>query len=207
MLININIKYYKKLKPNKKQLVNNLKNILFEQKKDYKQEILNCKDLLEAHAYCKSNKLESNSFGLLIEHYILHTKKYNLIKNNSTNCIGDFNQNGINFELKCSLGGKNNNQFNFVQIRPTHNCNYVLCAYYLSKNNYKNLGELFVFVINNNEMKDFILNYGSYAHGTIKKLGKINKKTIETPNIEFALRPKINSYLWEKLLKFRVKHI
>jgi hypothetical protein len=206
MIVNIRIKpNFKKVNSQKNEIINNLKNILQQEKKDHKKNILQCNTLLEVFAYSKSHNLESNSFGLLIEYYLLHTKKYNFTKNNSSNCIGDMQKDNINYELKCSLGGKSNNKFNFVQIRPSHKCSHILCAYYLSLDNYKKLGELFVFVINNDNMKELILKFGNYTHGTKKELGPINKNSFNK-NIEFAIRPTINGKCWNELLRFRVKH-
>jgi hypothetical protein len=117
---------------------------------------------------------------------------------------GDLSKNNINFEIKTSLGGSNFNKFNFVQIRLNQNCDYILTAYNLSIENLTDNGELFIFKINKENMKKLILKYGSYSHGTISLLGKIDTDNINN-NREYSLRPKYNSILWKELLLFRIK--
>jgi hypothetical protein len=58
-------------------------------------------------------------------------------------------------------------------------------------------------------MKSLILKYGSYAHGTIKKLGKITYDDLNNINNkkEYALRPKYGDKCWTELLRFRVDEI
>lgn len=169
--------------------------------------IMKLPTLKEAHMYCKYNNLSGQFTGPILEKYI--KIKYNMIKNNASLCIGDLNCNNINLEIKVSNGGKENNKFNYVQIRLNHFCEYILTAYYLNYNNINNLGELFIFRLNKSIMKKFILNYGSYAHGTIEKLGKI---TIDDLNNnenqkEYSLRIKYNSKCWNELLEFRINEI
>jgi hypothetical protein len=132
-----------------------------------------------------------------------------MIKNDTGSCIGDLQHKKINFEIKISNGGKTHNNFNFVQLRCNHDCEYLLTAYYLSKKNLEKLGELFIFKLNKNNIKDLILKYGHYAHGTIKKLGKINKESLENinNNKEYALRPKYCDKCWNELLNFRINEI
>jgi hypothetical protein len=132
-----------------------------------------------------------------------------MIKNNSSLCIGDLKYKNKNIEIKISTGGKENNKFNYVQLRINHNCDYILTAYYLSIKNLKNNGELFIFRLNKYNMKNIILKYGSYAHGTIQKLGIINKKDLNDPknDKEYAIRPKYGDDCWNELLKYKIDNI
>ncbi len=129
-----------------------------------------------------------------------------MIKNKSSLCIGDLQYNQINFEIKISMGGKNNNNFNYVQLRINHYCEYILFAYYIDKSNIDSLGELFIFKLNKKNIKYIILTYGGYAHGTINKLGLITSDDLENElnNKEYAIRPKYGDKCWLELLNFRI---
>ena len=128
-------------------------------------------------------------------------KNYNIpYKNIVSNNV--LNKTLINYEIKISLGGKFNNKFNYVQIRLNHDIDYyILTAYYLSVINLKSLGELFIFLIDKDNMKNIINNYGHYAHGTLKKNGKKTFDDLNDPyNMkEYALRPKYGDKCWNDL--------
>lgn len=186
-----------------------LKRLLKYKNKNYRKNIIKQNTLKKAHSYCKINKLSGQMYGPLIEGYIIY--KYNLVKNKSTDCIGDCSKidpitnNKINYEIKVSLGGSNHNQFNYVQLRLNHNINYyILTAYYLSNDNINNKGDLYVFIIDKDNLKDIILKYGHYAHGTINKNGKRTFDEMNDDKSEYALRPKYNDSCWNELLKFQV---
>ncbi len=171
----------------------------------HKTEILKCDTLKSAHIYCKINTLSGQETGPLIESYIL--SKYNLHKNSSSDCIGDaMCNNSTNLEIKVSTGGKEKNKFNYVQLRMNHNCEYLLTAYYIDYTNIDTLGELFVFRVSKPQMQDLILKYGSYAHGTIQKLGKITKEDLANPlnDKEYVIRPKYGDHCWNNLLLYRI---
>ena len=157
-----------------------------------------------AHIYCKLNNLSGQFTGPVLEKYI--KKKYNMTKNTASSCIGDLKCNEINIEVKASNGGKENDKFNYVQLRMNHNCIYILTAYYLDYKNLENLGELYIFKLNKENIIPLIINYGGYAHGTIGKLGKITIEDLNntTNQKEYALRPKYNDKCWNELLKFRI---
>jgi hypothetical protein len=185
-----------------------LKNILHLSKCNHKNEIIKqSSNIKDAHIYCKVNQLSGQISGPLIEYYIKNT--YNMTKNNSSLCIGDLKYKNKNIEIKISTGGKENNKFNYVQLRINHNCDYILTAYYLSEKNIKNNGELFIFRLNKNNMKNIILKFGNYAHGTIQKLGIINKKDLNDHNNdkEYAIRPKYGDKCWNELLKYKIDNI
>lgn len=178
-----------------------LKIILTTNAVDHKKQIYSKTDLKEVLIYCKINRL-NNVFGNLIEDYLCY--KYCITKNKQSLCNGDINIGGINYEIKCSLGGKSHNKFNFVQIRLNHSCDYyILICYYLSLENIDNDGEIFIFKINKPSIKKLIINHGSYAHGSIKNLGKISSKNFKE-DLEYCLRPKYNDKCWGSLLRFRV---
>lgn len=163
--------------------------------------------LKDAHIYCKYNNLSGQFTGPVLEKYI--KIKYNMTKNNASSCNGDLKCNEINLEIKVSNGGKRNNKFNFVQLRINHNCEYIFTAYYIDYINLDNLGELYIFKLNKEDIKSLIVKYGSYAHGTTRKLGKITIDNLNDVNNkkEYALRPKYNDKCWIDLLKFRVDEI
>jgi len=182
-----------------------LKEHLYLSKINYEEIIMKSSTLKEAHVYCIIYNLSAQQYGSLLEKYIIVKFKYS--KNKANNCIGDCNKNGNNLEIKVSLGGVNHDKFNYVQIRPSHDCNtYLLTAYYLSYDNIETEGELFIFKISKNEIKNLILKYGSYAHGTVKKNGIITIENLNDKNNinEYALRPKINDNCWKELMKFYI---
>lgn len=185
-----------------------LKLILDRSKVNHKSEILKQETLKDAHIYCKMNNLTGQESGPLIETYMKN--KFNMKKNDPSACIGDLciktEEESKNVELKISNGGKDNNKFNYVQLRMNHNCDYIFTAYYLDYTNLNQTGELFVFYLKKNNIKELIMKYGTYAHGTIKKLGKISKNDLNNnSNIkEYALRPKYGDKCWNDLLKFRI---
>jgi hypothetical protein len=163
--------------------------------------------LKRAHIYCKIHQLSGQESGHLIEYYIKN--KYGMIKNNSSSCNGDLQHNQTNFEIKASNGGKENNKFNYVQLRMNHSCEYILTAYHINYDNIETEGELFIFKLTKINIKKLIFKYGGYAHGTKQKLGKIIEADLENPinDKEYAIRPKYGGKCWNELLQFRVQEI
>lgn len=154
--------------------------------------------------YCKYNNLSGQFTGPALEKYI--KIKYKMTKNNPSFCNGDLQSNEKNFEIKVSNGGKENNKFNFVQLRMNHSCEYILTAYYINYTNLDNLGELFIFKINKENMKSLIFKYGDYAHGTVGKLGVISMDDLNCIHNtkEYVLRTKYGDNCWLELLNFRI---
>ena len=103
-----------------------LKFILDSSKIKHKTEILKQETLKDAHIYCKMNNLTGQESGPLIESYIKN--KYNMEKNDPSECIGDLSSKEKNIEIKISNGGKENNKFNYVQLRMNHNCDYIFIS-------------------------------------------------------------------------------
>jgi hypothetical protein len=184
-----------------------LKNILGISKCNHKVEIMKEPDIKRAHIYCKINQLSGQVSGPLIELYIKN--KYGMEKNNASLCKGDLQHNQINFEIKISNGGKENNKFNYVQLRMNHDCVYIFTAYYICIDNVENEGELYIFKLNKKELKDLIYKYGGYAHGTVQKLGKITEDDLDNQenDKEYAIRPKYGDKCWTDLLNYRVQEI
>jgi hypothetical protein len=171
---------------------------------DHWEEVMLCKSLKAAHVYCKTNSLPGQLTGPLIERYMRDA--FQMTKINASACAGDLRRDGVNYELKISNGGTKNNKFNYVQLRMTHQCEYILTAYYLDESNVKQMGELFVFRLDKKEMKQLILAHGSYAHGTKKVLGSISEEDLSRKDNqkEYALRPVYGDACWKALLKHRV---
>lgn len=182
---------------------NKLENVLNDEN-SFLDEILKKKTLKEAHIYCKINKLSGQISGNLIEKYI--ENKFNMKHNKCSDKLGDACKGSKNFEIKISNGGKTHSEFNFVQIRLNHNCDYLFSAYYICKENLEFLGELFIFKLDKKAIQHLILKHGKYAHGTIDILGKITKDDISNNlnNKEYALRPKYGDKCWNDLLKYRI---
>lgn len=136
-------------------------------------------------------------------------KKYNFEKNKSKDCIGDLRKNNKNYEIKISNGGKNNNKFNYVQLRVNHKCCYILTAYYITESNLNINGELFIFLIEKEDLIKLIYSYGCYAHGTKNKLGEITIEDLNNENNdkEYALRIKYNDKCFKELLNYRINEI
>jgi hypothetical protein len=53
------------------------------------------------------------------------------------------------------------------------------------------------------------MKYGSYSHGTVKKLGKITMEDLNdiSNNNEYSIRPAFDSKLWKELQSFRVNEV
>lgn len=171
---------------------------------NHSREILNYNDLKDVHKYCVVNELSGQITGPLIESYII--SKNFMCKNDASKCIGDATFKSKNIEIKVSTGGTaNRGKFNYVQIRPLHNIDYyIFTAYYLDYSNVLEEGELFVFLIEKSKMIILLEKYGTYAHGTVNKLGKITKQSIQdNHNTEYALRPRYGDKLWSNLLEYR----
>jgi hypothetical protein len=184
-----------------------LRYVLGISKCNHKIEILKEDTIKRAHIYCKINQLSGQISGPLIEHFI--KDKYCMKKNNASLCNGDLQHNDINYEIKISNGGKENNKFNYVQLRMNHDCVYIFTAYYISVDNIDNEGELYIFKLNKDDVKRLILAFGGYAHGTVQKLGQITAIELDnsTNDKEYSIRPKYGDKCWNELLTFRVDEI
>jgi hypothetical protein len=180
-----------------------LVNILKNKKINHETEVLKCKTLKSVHKYCVVNHLSGQKTGPLIEKYII--QRGGMCKVNASECIGDSIHNNQNIEIKVSTGGQERNKFNFVQIRPLHDIQYyIFTAYYIDWINIVDEGELFIFIINKPDMVDLLEKYGSYAHGTIYKLGRITRESIGSKqDVEYALRTNYGDKLWSNLLEYR----
>lgn len=189
----------------KSDRVKRLREHLTLSKVNHEDQIMKQATLKAAHTYCVMHGLSAQKYGPLLERFI--RIKFNYIKNKAEDCTGDCSKDGKNSEVKVSLGGETHTKFNFVQIRPSHDCDtYILTAYNLSSDNVESEGELYIFKVPKEEIKKIVVSFGGYAHGTIKEHGKI---TIESLNDkkstkEYALRPTINDACWKALMAFRI---
>ncbi len=176
-----------------------LKERLTASKIKHEEHIMKLATLKDAHIYCVINNLTSQQYGPLLERYI--RTHFNYLKNKATECTGDCSMNGQNAEIKVSLGGSTHSKFNYVQIRPTHECDiYILTAYHLSHDNVESEGELYIFVLPKESVRQLIIAYGGYAHGTVKQYGAITEDSLTH---EYALRTTYNDDCWKALMAFR----
>jgi hypothetical protein len=174
-------------------------------KVNHEEQVMKLATLKEAHVYCVIYNVSSQQYGPLLEKFIRN--KFNYIKNKAEDCTGDCFKDGKNSEVKVSLGGARHKKFNFVQIRPAHDCDcYILTAYHLSHENIESEGELYIFKVPKTDIKNIVISYGGYAHGTIKEHGIITAESLNDENKikEYALRPAINDNCWKALMKFRI---
>jgi hypothetical protein len=191
--------------PPKEERIKRLKEHLCLSTVNHEEQLMKSSSLKEAHVYCVINGLSAQQYGPLLEKYIRN--KFNYVKNKAEDCNGDCSKGGENSEVKASLGGVNHTKFNFVQLRPSHDCNaYIFTAYHLSSENVDDEGELFVFKIPKADSKVIIARYGGYAHGTIKEHGRITLESLNDANNikEYALRPTIHDACWKTLLAYRI---
>lgn len=153
---------------------------------DFRTICNNENDILYKCILCK-NYLSSNQYGPLLHNYIM--KEFNLSKP-INNTSGDGYYNNQNIEIKVSLGDRNG-KLNMVHIRPDHNIDYYLVLTY---NIFENdLGKIYWFKCPSDELYSLLPKYGTYAHGTIKKLGRLTDTNIYGRNCEYALRFNPNS--------------
>lgn len=124
---------------------------------------------------------------------------------------GDGHKNGINYEIKVSIHSRDS-RINIVQIRPNHNIDfYIIVTYNMYENN--TIGKAYILKIPSSIIRNLIIKFGTYAHGTIKELGEIkdNIKKKDS-NCEYALRCDPNAKkgknieLWNELKKYEVKY-
>jgi hypothetical protein len=190
----------------KKERIKRLREHLAHSNVNHEEQIMKLSTLKEANIYCVINDVSAQKYGSLLEKFI--RTKFNYNKNKAENCTGDLSKEGKNSEVKVSLGGANHTKFNFVQIRPSHDCEiYILTAYYLSYENIETEGELYIFKVPKSDIKKLVVSYGGYAHGTIKEHGIITNDSIndELSTKEYAIRPTINDECWKELMEFRVQ--
>ena len=189
----------------KSERVKRLREHLALSKVKHEDQVMKLATLKEAHTYCVIHGVSAQQYGPLLERFI--RTKFNYIKNKAADCTGDCSKDGENSEVKVSLGGASHTKFNFVQIRPSHDCEtYILTAYNLSSENVESEGELYIFKVPMEDIKKIVVSFGGYAHGTIKEHGKITIESIndEKNTKEYAFRSTINDACWEALIPFRV---
>lgn len=171
----------------------------------HEEEILKEESLKDAHVYCVIHNVSAQQYGPLLEKYI--RLKNNFTKNIASECNGDCSKDNKNAEVKASLGGAKHTKFNWVQLRVSHDIQYyILTAYHLSTVNVEAGGELYVFSVSKEDMLPLIVNYGGYAHGTVKENGPITLADLkdEKNKKEYALRPSYGDACWKDILSYRV---
>ncbi len=153
-----NLTWLQERKPNRKR-ISKLKEHLMWTKMNHEQEIMSACSLKDAHVMCVLLGLSAQKYGIYLEKYI--RTKFGYSKNNASECSGDFSKEGRNVEVKVSLGGKTHMKFNYVQLRPSHQCDvYIFTAYHVSFTNVDEEGELYIFLLPKEDVLRFILCYG-----------------------------------------------
>ena len=179
----------------------NLSTVITKSKLDHKNEILKQENLKLSHVYCKKNKLSISLSTKLIQSYI----KYHLQKNKLSSNLQLDNP---NYEIKISNGGKDNNEFNYVQFSLNNECDYILTAYHLTTENIHNLGELYIFKLSKYQLKILLFSYGNYSLDT-KQSDQITIDDLNNPlnQKEFSLSTKYGDDCWKTLMNFRIENI
>jgi len=170
------------------------------------------KSIKKAHLYCVLQKLISQRYGVLLQNHIKTYYRWTSLK--ASDCAGDCRALSATVEIKVSMGSRfNKKKFNYVQIRVSHKIDfYFMTAFYLCMANWQQGGELYVFLVAKDDMLYLLSRFGTYAHGTVKKQGKITLEKLKAESIAidpsqtcvYALRPNIGGECWEALMKYRV---
>ena len=166
---------------------------------DAKQEIAKAKTFRDAAIIAKSELSPQAAAGPL-ESWVKARLRMTPALNGTS---GDGVYQGSTIELKQSLGGKTGSAFNFVQIRPDHDVdNYIFTTYDIFND------DTTWFNIPADDMHDLIVEFGGYAHGTIKALGPITADTLKGRNCEYAIRPSSQGTgkkreLWDCMLEWQ----
>lgn len=181
-----------------KELVQDMRNA-----KTYFDMCISERDLFKKCILCKKH-LTPSQWSCVLEEHVKHVLN---IGKRTDNISGDGCSRSLkyNIEIKVSLGDLRGN-LHFVQLRPDHKIDfYVFLVYNLFEGE---LGKNYWFVCKPHELYKLLPEYGGYAHGTIKQLGKITVDNIFGRNCEYALRPHPNGkkqtkggQLWDMFLK------
>ena len=169
---------------------------------DRKKEISLRRNLLEQVILTKHYRLSSQSWSPMFEREL--KKRLNIgPKIDEISGDGQYNDSKETVEIKVSLGCEKH-CLNFVQIRPHHNCDkYLLMGYNIYEGD---LGRVYIFEIPHEKIVDMILNYGDYAHGTIKKQGEITLENMQKNMYEYSLRVNLlndkGKKIWNELLNY-----
>ena len=160
-----------------------------------KEKIYNTKTFRDACILSKYH-LTPQSYGEVLNSWLRTHYKFQKISA-SEKQGDDLIHGSFKTEVKVSIAD-DGKKANFVQIRLTHEVDfYLLVVYDLVKD------DIYYFLVNKEHMKDLIVKYGALAHGTKGEKGAITKN-LDNPDIEHALRPTINSALWNDLKKFAI---
>jgi len=165
-----------------------------------------CTSPREAFAYSKKY-LSSQSYGGVLETF--YKRFFNLTKISESQ-DGDLLASSLgNLEVKVSIEfpSKQDISFCMMQLRPAHNVDYYLGAFYSYTQ-----GDIKYILVPSNEMKSIILEYcSSFSHGTKKGKGAITEELITNDTeaefqFTFSITPsnKKSYKIWSKLQRFLV---
>ena len=181
--------------------IKQLRQILAEGNVDHEKAIFKEPSIKAACAYCVLNRLPTQLYGNLMERYIENKFGYICVAG-----VGDCRTKVGNIEIKTSFGSKKLGKiWKFSGIRPCkHMDNFILVAYRLTKKNVNKLGHVFIFKLNRQQMIRFLLKFGHYSRGSVKKNGPINHKSVVSGRHAYGLQVSFGSKKWEALLPYRV---
>ena len=149
-----------------------------------KDELINLtlgQEISERDFYKISSVLTPQSRSPLWENYFI--EKYDCERVNKNENRGDFKKNGRYYEYKCS-GDNQNNSVNILQIRPWHDCDYIIQS--ISDD------RATTFVLTHAEMMlEMKKLKASPTHGTPKALE-------DNKTIEYGIRVKRGSVDWDR---------
>ena len=166
---------------------------------DAKQEIAKAKTFRDAAIIAKS-ELSPQAAATPLESWVKARLGITPALNETS---GDGVYQGRAVELKQTLGGKTGSALNFVQMRPDHDIEeYILTHYDIFNDDTTWLR------VPAGAMNNLIVEYGGYAHGTIKALGPITADTLKGRNCEYCLRPCSQGTgkkreLWDHMLQWQ----
>lgn len=180
---------------------NSVRNLYIERKTtlDYKQEIAKTKTFRDAAIIVLHTGISPQAAAGPLEDW---QKDFLHMTPALDKTSGDGVYQGSTVELKQSLGGQSASDYNFVQIRPDHTIDfYIFTTYNIFTD------DTTWFKIPADDVNQLVVEFGGYAHGTIKALGPITADTLKGRNCEYAIRPSCQGKgkkrdLWNRMMEW-----
>ena len=133
---------------------------------------------------CLDCNVSAQSYGPGVEKFII-ARSNNRLEKDKCNVSGDAKDKLTknSYEIKSTIANINGG-INFVQLRPHYNASHYIFVVFDPE-----LDLIESIVLEKSTIKDLIVKYGGYAHGSIEKQGKITEQNIRNNQYEYALRP------------------